>query len=268
MQLTVLVDNNTFIDQYYLGEPGVSYYLEDGDTRVLFDVGYSDVFHTNAQRMGIDLSTVDTIVLSHGHNDHSGGLRVLQQKALLAGCPLVAHPLAFRPREEEGRAIGSPLDEAALSRHFRLRPQKEPLRISERLTFLGEVPTLFAFEQRRGIGVYQDALGGHADYVMDDSALVHKGKDGLFIITGCSHSGICSIIEHAKQVCHEERVVGVLGGFHLFDLSEQVERSIAYFQANAITRLYPCHCVSFAVKSAIHQRIPVSEVGVGLRLHL
>ena len=48
MQLTVLVDNNTLIDRYYLGEPGVAYYLEDGDVRILFDVGYSDIFLRNA----------------------------------------------------------------------------------------------------------------------------------------------------------------------------------------------------------------------------
>lgn len=56
MQLTVLVDNNTLIDRYYLGEPGVAYYLEDGDVRILFDVGYSDIFLRNAQALGIDLS--------------------------------------------------------------------------------------------------------------------------------------------------------------------------------------------------------------------
>ena len=74
MKLTVLCDNTTRIDGYYLGEPGASYYLEDGDTRILFDTGYSDVFMKNAKKMGIDLNGVNKIVLSHGHNDHTGGL--------------------------------------------------------------------------------------------------------------------------------------------------------------------------------------------------
>ena len=60
MQLTVLVDNNTLIDRYYLGEPGVAYYLEDGDVRILFDVGYSDIFLRNAQALGIDLPCTTT----------------------------------------------------------------------------------------------------------------------------------------------------------------------------------------------------------------
>ena len=55
MKLQVLVDNNTFIDCYYLGEPGASYYIEDGSAKILFDTGYSNIFIKNAQDMGIDL---------------------------------------------------------------------------------------------------------------------------------------------------------------------------------------------------------------------
>ena len=67
MKLTVLVDNNTLTDHYFLGEPGVSYYIEIEDRKVLFDCGYSDIFIKNAVRMGIDLLDIDTVVLSHGH---------------------------------------------------------------------------------------------------------------------------------------------------------------------------------------------------------
>ena len=74
MKLTVLVDNATIIDRYFLAEPAVSYLLEDGGARILLDTGYSDVFLKNARAMGIDLSRVTDIVLSHGHNDHTGGL--------------------------------------------------------------------------------------------------------------------------------------------------------------------------------------------------
>ena len=63
MKLTVLADNNTFIDQYYLGEPAVSYYIEIDDCRILFDTGYSDAFLRNAQRLGIDLGAITHLVL-------------------------------------------------------------------------------------------------------------------------------------------------------------------------------------------------------------
>ena len=95
MKLTVLCDNYTIIDRYLLGEPALSFYLEDGDQRILFDTGYSDVFLKNAQTLGIDLSRTPLIVLSHGHNDHTRGLSVLAENHLLKDTTILAHPAAL-----------------------------------------------------------------------------------------------------------------------------------------------------------------------------
>ena len=95
MKLTVLVDNNTYIDQYYAGEPAVSYYIETDDIKILFDTGYSDIFIKNACSMGIDLDSLTHIVLSHGHNDHSRGLKYLRHHYDLPDIRLIAHPLCF-----------------------------------------------------------------------------------------------------------------------------------------------------------------------------
>ena len=105
MKLTVLVDNNTFIDKYYYGEPAVSYYIEAGDKRLLFDAGYSDIFLQNAEKMGIDLSKLTHIVLSHGHNDHSNGLQFLTERVGIAGVELIAHPDCFLPKYDEDEYI-------------------------------------------------------------------------------------------------------------------------------------------------------------------
>jgi 7,8-dihydropterin-6-yl-methyl-4-(beta-D-ribofuranosyl)aminobenzene 5'-phosphate synthase len=71
MKITVLVDNNTMIDRYFQGEPGVSYFIECDDKKYLFDTGYSDIFLRNATKMGINLLALDAVVISHGHNDHT-----------------------------------------------------------------------------------------------------------------------------------------------------------------------------------------------------
>lgn len=80
MKLKVLVDNNTYIDQYYCGEPAVSYYIEDEDICFLFDVGYSNLFMKNLEAFNIDLNNIKTIVISHGHDDHTKGLKYYFKK--------------------------------------------------------------------------------------------------------------------------------------------------------------------------------------------
>jgi len=72
MRLTVLVDNDTLVDRYFYGEPGVSYFIEDEDKKFLFDVGYSDLFIKNAQKMDIDSLNLDFLALSREHMDHMG----------------------------------------------------------------------------------------------------------------------------------------------------------------------------------------------------
>ena len=94
--------------------------------------------------------------------------------------------------------------------------------------------------------------------------MVYRSEKGLFIITGCSHSGICNIIQYAKKVCGEEKVYGVLGGFHLFNNDEQLQKTIEYLQKNQIEQLYPCHCVSLLARAKMMEKLPVVETGVGL----
>lgn len=264
MKLTVLADNTTLIDHYYLGEPAVCYYIEDEGTQLLLDAGYSDVFMKNAETLGIDLSTLSAIAFSHGHDDHTRGLQYLCNQQSLQDISIVAHPDTFKKRVADGLSIGSPLSLRYVQEHSQLTLTRTPRKMSKNITFLGEIPSLNDFERRKPFGMLHDESGEHEDVVMDDSALVYSGAEGLFVITGCSHSGICNIVEYAKQVCNDTRITGIIGGFHLFDVTPQLAKTIEYFQENAITELYPCHCVSFAVKAAIHSVIPLHEVGVGL----
>ena len=120
MELTVLVDNHTYIDRYYLGEPAVCYLIEDGQQRILLDTGYSDVFLENAARMGIDLSGVTDIVLSHGHNDHTGGLPAFLAR-FSQDVRLFAHPNALLPKRVDGLEVGSPLSLAQLPERVQAR---------------------------------------------------------------------------------------------------------------------------------------------------
>lgn len=263
MKLTVLEDNNTFIDMYYLAEPGVSYYIEDGDTTILFDTGYSSVVVENAEKMQIDLGKIDKLVISHGHDDHTGGLKHFFKKA--RDVELIAHPDCFDYKEDAtGLYIGSPLSKDELAKVAKLNLSRMPVKVSDKITYLGEIPVSNDFEPRYTIG--KCVVDGNKvdDEILDDSAIVYKSSEGLFVITGCSHSGICNILEYAKKACGDDRIYGVIGGFHLFDVNERLVKTIEYLKRNKIKLLYPCHCVSLKAKIEMAKSLDIQEVGVGL----
>ncbi|MFA9398625.1 MAG: MBL fold metallo-hydrolase [Clostridiaceae bacterium] len=266
MKLKVLVDNNTYIDQYYCGEPGVSYYIEDEDSKLLLDVGYSDLFLKNAVGLGVDLEKIDTIVISHGHDDHTRGLKYYFEQNYKNNISIIAHPNAFNEKRVGDMKISSPILKEELKDKCNLILLKDPIKVSKNIVFLGEIPQINSFEKRIPIGKEITSKTQKDDYLLDDSALVYKNENGIYIITGCSHSGICNIVEYAKQVCHDNRVLGIIGGFHLFEVDQRVKNTIDYLKENNIKELYPCHCTSFYVRAEIHKTLPLKEVGVGMEI--
>ncbi len=268
MKLTVLMDNNTYIDRYYLGEPAVSYWIEEGGKKILFDTGYSDAFLYNAQKMGIDLGETDMIVISHGHNDHTRGLTYLAERFDLRGTPILAHPHCFDKKKYGDQEIGAPFSREQMSELAELRLERGPVRITERLTFLGEIPMKNDFEPMPEIGIVHRGEKVIKDNLTEDTALAYRSDDGIFIITGCSHRGICNIAEYAKIVCGTERIKGVIGGFHLFENDTRLSRTVSYFKEQEIKHFYPCHCVSFEAKAEMSRSLKIEEVGVGMELEL
>lgn len=129
-----------------------------------------------------------------------------------------------------GLFIGSPLNEERMNEFANLKLTDIPVKISDNIYFLGKIPTLYEFEKRYKIGKIIKNGVKYDDYLEDDSAIVYKNKDGLFIITGCSHSGICNIIEYAKNVCDDKRIIGVIGGFHLFENDKRLKKTINYLK--------------------------------------
>lgn len=264
MKLRILVDNNTFINMYYLGEPAVSYYIEDDGECILFDVGYSDAYIKNASSMGIDLSKVSKLVISHGHNDHTGGLpHILKMNNNME---IITHPKTFISKEDEGEDIGSPWDEEVVREYAKITLSKEPVSITNNLVYLGEIPQTTSFEKRDIIGTTDN--DHHPDDILEDSAICYKSDKGLFIITGCSHSGICNILEYAKKVCKDNRIYGVIGGFHLFDKNDRLRDTIEYLKKENIPHLYPCHCISLAAKIEMGKVMHINEVGVGMEVDI
>jgi len=241
----------------------------------LLDVGYSDIFIKNAQKMNIDLRTLDYVVLSHGHQDHTWGLDPLVRlytESQIEGIPhkrpkVLAHPEAFFSKIIDDMEIGSLLSRDKLSKNLPVELSKDPLWLTEKILFLGEIERKNDFEGKKPIGSIIKPEGKEPDYLYDDTALAYKSSQGLVIITGCSHSGICNILEQAKKLCKEERVIDIVGGLHLLDSSkEQLQGTLEYMKKLNPKQMHACHCTDLNSKIALSKVVDLKEVGVGLVL--
>lgn len=274
MKLHVLVDNNTLIDKYYLAEPGFSVLIEEGDIRILFDTGYSDIFLRNAEKMGLNLTHLDYLVLSHSHLDHTWGLEPLVRyyaELRTAARPfakpcLVAHSQTFiSVVEDDFDELGPLMSKRKMEKHFKLQLTDSPVWLSDRLVFLGQIPRNNDFEALITFGKKEGS--DENDSVIEDSALVYLSEDGLVIITGCSHAGICNIIDYAREVCGENRVNDIIGGLHLQNPSQrQLESTLHFFKDLDLKQIHACHCTDLQSKIALSKVVKINEVGVGLSL--
>ena len=276
MRLSVLVDNNTLIDRNFRAEPGLSFLIEDRGTRVLFDVGYSDLFIQNAYKLGQDLRHLDWVALSHGHLDHTWGLGPLirlytearTEGPDSANPTVIGAPGVFGTKFlEDWNEIGSFVSEKKLERFFPVKISAEPVWLTDRLVFLGSIPRQFDFEAAAAIGRIMTDQGPVDDPLSDDTSLAYETDQGLIVIAGCAHAGICNTVERARQVCGRETIVDIIGGFHLQAASRnRLEATARYLEGLNLTALHACHCTDLDSKIYLARSLPVREVGVGLQL--
>lgn len=237
-------------------EHGLSFLIEVDQKKILFDTGASDLYKRNAAKLGIDLSAVDRIVLSHGHWDHGNGLEYIEGK------PLICHPGCFekRYRKSGDGYLGLSLSKEELGKRFDLETFRHPIRLSDHLWFLGEIPRKNDFEAQATKYILED---GSEDFIMDDSGLVAITKNGLVLISGCAHSGICNMIEHARRVTGIFKVAAVIGGFHLRAANKQTRKTIEYLQKLELEQVIPSHCTFDPALELFRQTFGSRELLVG-----
>lgn len=253
MRITVLNDNQA--DGPFFSEPGLSYLVESGKT-FLFDTGPSDVICRNAALLNINLNLIKTIVVSHGHYDHANGLEHLN------GQELICHPDVFNKhfRKNGGSFNGMSLSREEAEAKFNIICTKEPYYLSENVAFLGEIPRVNDFEART-TGFQDEA--GNDDFIPDDSGVAIKTENGLVILSGCAHSGICNMVSHAINCMNEKKVFAVIGGFHLKELNDQVRRTIGFLRSLNVEKIIPAHCTEVPALDAFNKVWPFDRVRSG-----
>lgn len=267
MKATILVDNYVPNKFELIGEPSFSCLVEADGLKILFDTGMSGIPFDNARKISLDLSDVTHVVLSHGHLDHTWGMENFIQRYPPNGkVKLICHPDALQSKIFGRKNIGMKRDESYLQRHFEIQKSKRPHWISDKIVFLGEIERKNDFEAKIPIGrARKDGILSD-DYMLDDSALAIDGKDGIGIVTGCSHSGICNIAEYAKKVIGKEKIAFILGGFHMQSEdadSDIVVKTVRCLEGLGVERMLPCHCTNMLGKIAIGKAMKTGEVGTG-----
>jgi 7,8-dihydropterin-6-yl-methyl-4-(beta-D-ribofuranosyl)aminobenzene 5'-phosphate synthase len=254
IRITTLSDNTASIGDF-LAEWGLSILVETDKTNILFDTGKGSSSVYNADSLGIDLHAIDKIVLSHGHFDHTGGLRDILRR-MKKKIDVIAHPDIWQAkysRREEGRYIGIPFQRSeleSLGANFIL--SEKPVTIDDSIMTTGEVPMVTSFEEIDAILLVKKDSAFSADQVMDDQALIVRTKAGLAVILGCAHRGMINTLYHAKHLTGDNRIFAVIGGSHLMDASEErLWRTIAALRDLDIQMLGLCHCTDLRAISLL-----------------
>ncbi|MCG4451862.1 MBL fold metallo-hydrolase [Pseudomonas sp. MMS21-TM103] len=221
--------------------------------RILFDFGFSEhgaAFNVDA--LDVDLKEVETLVLSHGHIDHFGGMRQLVEKVGRKDIKLVVHPAAFRhPRyikfTEEIRINFPPFTrEAVKDMGVSLLEKSGPHLLADGfILFLGEIPRTSDFERGMPNAFYEDQGEAKHDSIEDDTAIVANVKgQGLVILSGCAHSGIINTVRYAQEVTGIEKVFVVMGGFHLTgpDYASIINTTTDALKDISPRYIVPTHC--------------------------
>lgn len=231
-----------------LGEWGLSILVEAYGTKVLLDTGRDISAVRNAETLDIDLTTIDKIVLSHGHHDHTGGLQNVLSKMNRKGIKVIAHPDVFAPkyarRQDTDRFVGIPFSRQELEdagAHFQLTTT--PYAINDHILTTGEVPMITDYEQVDSALYVKEGDSWQSDPLADDLALIIKSQAGLVVILGCAHRGAINTLLHAQTFTNVNKIHTVIGGTHLFNANqEQVQLTISTLKKLGVQKLGVSHC--------------------------
>lgn len=261
VEVTVLSDNTVAESRPVglIGEWGFAAAVGD----VLFDTGQSDAAYRNARLLDCE-SHFDTIVLSHGHQDHTGGL-----PGFLVDEPtVVLHPEAWTPRYNHGDHIGLPYARTKIEHEADVVEHRDPLEVSSGIWALGEIPR----EHPDNPAGEKPVDGTRVeDHVVDDQSLAIETDDGVGLVLGCCHAGLRNTVEYAEAVL-EDDVRSIIGGTHLsgMDRADVVETADWLVEKQSVDLVAPGHCTGFEAESILRSKLDerFHSIGVGTTIEL
>ncbi|OFV68688.1 MAG: beta-lactamase domain-containing protein [Candidatus Syntrophoarchaeum caldarius] len=264
----ITLSENTPARDGFIGEYGLSVLIERGSEKILFDTGQGTACVRNADLMGVKLDDIGIIILSHGHYDHTGGLKSVLHRT--GRVDVYAHPDIFCKRYairgDHKRSIGIPFERSeleALGARFIL--SRDPVHLND-IIISGEIKRQTAFELPDPALFIEDQGTLKPDPFADDQAIAIKTSDGLIIILGCAHSGMVNTIAQLIELTREDRIHTIIGGTHLmFAEKRQIEASIKYLKSIEVGKIGVSHCTgheaSNRLKEAFGDRFFMNNAG-------
>lgn len=251
IRITVLVDD-TANDNGLKCEHGFSCLIEADGHRVLFDTGAKDALLENTQTLGVDLSELDALVLSHGHYDHTGGLAAICSHLGLLS--VVAHPNIIGPhrsrRTGNDRDIGTPKASRVALDLLHCVYSETAMEVADGIWTTGEIPRTTTDNYSSALCV--DSAGKQPDRVLDDMALVLQHQAGLVVLLGCAHAGVLDTLAWVEQLFPGEPLLGLLGGMHLDGATSGTISTVTQtLQRSPLLFVAPGHCTGDAAKNAM-----------------
>jgi 7,8-dihydropterin-6-yl-methyl-4-(beta-D-ribofuranosyl)aminobenzene 5'-phosphate synthase len=245
LRITIICEN-TAASAGLIGEHGFSALIERGREKVLFDTGQRLGLMHNAKLLGVDLTGIKEVVLSHGHYDHTGGLKDLLLET--GGVRITAHPHIFQAkytrRNGELRYIGIPFSPEAIEGWGGdLMFSEAAVEVSPGITTTGVVSRITPFEGKDKDLLVKTDNGFKEDELLDDLSLIIDTPQGTIVLLGCAHAGLINILSHVKDLTGKDSFHWVLGGTHLgFYGPERLEEVIGELRSFPIDNIGVSHC--------------------------
>jgi 7,8-dihydropterin-6-yl-methyl-4-(beta-D-ribofuranosyl)aminobenzene 5'-phosphate synthase len=249
-RITTLAEN-TAGKPYLIGEWGFCAYVETPGLTVLCDAGVGSGATWNAEWLGVDLTTVDKVFVSHSHFDHTEGLPSVLRK-IHKDIDVIAAPDLWEGQKFsiDGRVrpklfIGIPYTRPFLENWgARFTLTREPVHLSDNVMTSGEIPLVTDFE-KVGEDYLVTEIDGKLmkDDFIDDRFLIIRTTEGLVLVLGCGHRALINSLLHARRITGEDRIHAVIGGCHLIDASdERIMKTIEALKQMDVHRVGVSHC--------------------------